>query len=118
MAWLVYEGTVLASLEHADTVHTRIRGLLGRDSFDGALLLPKTKSVHTLGMRFPIDVAFCDEDLVVLRILTLPPHRISRPEIRAHSVIEVEAGRFRHWGVHEGDQLEIRGELDDDLPDD
>ena len=44
-----------------------MRGLLGRDGIDGAMLLRPARSVHSVGMRFPIDVAFCDQDLVVVR---------------------------------------------------
>ena len=72
MAWLVHDGTVLASVERADSVKSRTKGLLGRDEIDGALLLRGTKSVHTIGMRFPIDVAFCDDEMRVLRIVTMP----------------------------------------------
>lgn len=113
MAWLVHEGTVLASLERADSFTSRTVGLLGRKEFDGALLLEKTKSVHTFGMKFPIDVAFCDEDLRVLRVVTMRRHRVSKVQFGAWCAIETEAGRFGHWNVKPGDQLEIRGELSD-----
>lgn len=111
MAWLVHDGTVLASLERADTFLSRTVGLIGRGEFDGALLLEKTKSVHTFGMKFPIDVAFCDEDLTVIRVVTIPKHRVSKIEFRAACAIETEAGRFRHWRIEPGDKLEIKGEL-------
>ncbi len=110
MAWLVHEGTVLASVERADSVKSRTLGLLGRDQIDGALLLDKAKSVHTIGMKFPIDVAFCDEDLKVLRIVTMAKHRVSKVEFGAACAIETSAGRFNHWRVEPGAQLEIRGE--------
>ena len=113
MAWLVHDGRVLATLERADTVRQRALGLLGKASYDGALLLEKTRSVHTMGMRFPIDVAFCDDDLKVLRIVTVPAHRVTRPERKASCAIETEAGRFGHWDIKVGDQFEIRGDLDD-----
>ena len=111
MARLVHDGKVLASLERADSIRGRTIGLLGRDEFDGALLLEKTRSVHTLGMKFPIDVAFCDRDLRVVRIITMGQHRISRVQFSASCAIETAAGRFRHWKVEVGDELEIRGEL-------
>lgn len=108
MAWLVADGRVLASAEVADTFKARLRGLLGRDGIDGALVLEPARSVHTVGMRFPIDVAFCSADLTVLRIVTLKPWRVTRPELRARVVIEAEAGAFDRWGVRCGDQLEVR----------
>lgn len=110
MPWLVHNGRVLASLERADTLKRRTIGLLGRSEYDGALLFDGTKGVHTVGMKFPIDVAFCDEELRVIRIVTLRQHRVSRFEFSAKCVIETEAGRFRHWKVDVGDQLEIRGD--------
>ncbi len=112
MAWLVHEGTVLATLERADSVRSRTVGLLGRESFDGALLLEKTRSVHTVGMKFPIDVAFLDDEMRVLKIVTLSKHRMTRLEWRASCAIETEAGRFSHWNVQPGDMLEIRGDLE------
>jgi hypothetical protein len=59
-------------------------------------------------MRFPIDVAFCDADLEVLRTSRLRPHRITLPVLRATQVVEAEAGMFAHWGLRPGDRLEIR----------
>lgn len=106
MAWLLRDGVVLASLEVADDRAARRKGLLGRDGIDGALLLEPARSVHTLGMRFPIDVAWLDADLVVLRTATLPRQRLTRPVVRARSVLEAEAGRFAHWELSVGDQLE------------
>ncbi|HLG91795.1 MAG TPA: DUF192 domain-containing protein, partial [Acidimicrobiales bacterium] len=66
MPWLLRQGQVLASLEVAESLPERIRGLLGRDGVQGALLLRPARSVHTLGMRFAIDVAFCDRDMKVV----------------------------------------------------
>src|SRR3954452_25135436 len=110
MPWLLREGEVLASLEIAASRRERRRGLLGRDGIDGALLLRPTRAVLSVGMRFPIDVAWCDGDLVVLRVARLPRHRLSRPVLRAHAVLEAEAGAFARWSLAVGDQLELRAE--------
>ena len=61
--------------------------------------LPRHRSVHTLGMRFPIDVAFCDRDMVVVDVTTMVPWRMGRPRRRARTVIEAEAGAFERWGL-------------------
>ena len=66
MTWLLRDGDVLAAAEVAEAFGGRARGLLGRSRLRGAMVLPRTRSVHTFGMRFAIDVAFCDRDLVVL----------------------------------------------------
>ena len=108
MAWLLRGGEVLAAAEVADGFGPRLRGLLGRDGVEGALVLTHSKSVHTIGMRFPIDVAFCDRDLTVLDTVSMRPHRLGRPRLRAHYVIEAEAGAFERWRLRKGDRLELK----------
>jgi len=105
--WLLRDGEVLASLEVADRRATRRRGLLGRDGIDGAMLITPARSVHSVGMRFPLDVAWCDRDLVVLRVARLDRHRLTRPVARAHAVLEAEAGSFASWNLTVGDRLEL-----------
>ena len=107
MAWLVRDGEVLATLEVADGHRARSKGLLGRDGIEGALLLQPAKSVHTIGMRFAIDVAHLDSDLVVLRTRTMRRWRFGRVVLKASAVLEAEAGTFAHWELKPGDQLEI-----------
>ena len=110
MPWLVREdGEVLATLEVAGSGRSRARGLLGRDGIEGALLIQPAKSVHTLGMRFPIDVAFVDQDMVVLRLVTMRRWRLGRPVLKAHGVIEAEAGTFGHWNLKVGERLDVKG---------
>ncbi len=72
------------------------------------MLLCPARSVHTLRMRFPIDVAFLDRELVVIGIVRLVPNRVTTPRFRARSVVEAEAGSFSRWGLNIGDQLEVR----------
>jgi uncharacterized membrane protein (UPF0127 family) len=108
MAWLVREGKVLASVEVAESFRGRFVGLLGRDGVEGALLLRPAWSVHTLGMRFPIDVAFLDRDLRVLRTTTMRPWRLGRPMLSSRAVLEAEAGAFASWELAVGDALELR----------
>jgi uncharacterized protein len=93
MAWLVSDARVLASAQVAADRASRRRGLLKRDGFEGALVIEPCRWIHTIGMRFPIDVAYLDADGVV---------------IRARSVIEAEAGAFARWGLRVGDVVEVR----------
>ena len=106
--WLVRDGEVLAAAETAQTRRERTRGLLGRDGFTGALVFRRCRQVHTFGMRFAIDVAFCRADGVVLRISSLRPWRLSPLVWRAAFVIEAEAGAFERWGLRVGDQVEMK----------
>jgi uncharacterized membrane protein (UPF0127 family) len=107
MAWLVRDDEVLASLDVAASFRERRRGLLGRDGIDGALLLRGARSVHTLGMRFDLDVAYCDGNLVVLHVARMRPWRLAAPRWAARCVIEAEAGAFERWRLRPGDQLEV-----------
>jgi uncharacterized membrane protein (UPF0127 family) len=109
MTWLLRGEDVLATAEVADGLADRTKGLLGRTSFEGAMVLPRTRSVHTLGMRFPIDVAFCDREMVVVGVVTLRPWRMSRPRRGGRSVVEAQAGAFERWGLKVGDKLDLRG---------
>lgn len=99
--------TVLAALEVAETFRDRSKGLLGREGIEGAILLRPARQVHSFGMRFPLDVAFCTGDLVVRRMVSLPPGRVTRPSVRCRCVIEAEAGAFGRWQLRVGDRLEI-----------
>jgi uncharacterized membrane protein (UPF0127 family) len=107
VAWLLRDGEVLAALEIASTRRERRRGLLGRDGFEGALLLKPARSVHTVGMRFSLDVAFCDRELAVVAVCCMKRRRVSRPRLRASCVIEASAGAFDRWGLRVGDRLEV-----------
>jgi uncharacterized protein len=93
-------------VEVASTRRARRRGLLGRGGIDGALLLTPARAVHTLGMRFDLDVAFLDTDHRVLDIAHMRRNRIGAPRWRARSVLEAEAGAFDRWGLRVGDVVE------------
>ena len=72
------------------------------------MLLRGVRSVHTLGMRFDLDVALLDEGGIVVKMLRLKRNRVSAPVWRARAVIEAEAGAFGQWGLQIGDALEVR----------
>ncbi|MGZ4689776.1 MAG: DUF192 domain-containing protein [Acidimicrobiia bacterium] len=106
--WLVRDGEVLAAADVARTRRERARGLLGRDEFAGALVFRPCRQVHTFGMRFDIDVAFCTTDGVVLRARTMRRRRVSALVWRSAFVIEAEAGAFERWGLRAGDRVEVK----------
>lgn len=93
----VVKGTgreLAAQVELADSLFTRMKGLLGRDSLaDGLCLWIKPcKGVHTFFMRFPIDVLFLDKEWRVVEIVrNLPPNRMTPVYAKAASVLELPA---------------------------
>ena len=107
MAWLVCDGTVLASTDVSTTRHDRRRGLLGRHEIPGALVPLPCRQVHTVEMRLPIDVVWCARIGQVLRTSTRVPNRVSRMVWRARFVIEAEAGEIDRWALRTGDVVEL-----------
>lgn len=105
---LVCDGRTVAPVEVARSRADRRRGLLGRDGIDGALLLSPARSVHTLSMRFAIDVAHLSADGTVLRVTHMSPNRIGAPVRRARAVVEAEAGSFARWGLRPGSAVAVR----------
>ncbi|MFD6362058.1 DUF192 domain-containing protein [Streptomyces roseolus] len=101
------EAGLEVGLEVAASYRARRRGLLGRDGIAGAMLLTPANSVHTLGMRFPIDVAYLDRRLRVLAVVTMRPGRLGLPRPRARHVLEAEAGAMARWGVRPGTRLTL-----------
>lgn len=108
MSWLVSDARVLASARVAETRKERRRGLLGTSSLDGAFVIDPCRSVHTIGMKYAIDVAFVDLDGIVVKTLHMHRHRIGLPVMRARWVIEAEGGAFARWGLRVGDVIELR----------
>jgi len=106
--WLLRDGDVVCALEITDSFAERVKGLCGRDGCEGGLHLAGARAVHTVAMRFPLDVAFLSEDLVVVRMVRLPPWRIALPRRGVRSVVQTEAGALERWGVRLDDQLDIR----------
>lgn len=108
MAWLISDGTVIASAEVAEGRRARSKGLLGRTGLDGAFVLPNCRWVHTVTMRFPLDVAYLDTDGVIVKTVRMKSHRVGVPVFSASWVVEAEAGAFARWGLHVGQQIELR----------
>ena len=102
--------TVLAeSAGVADTSAARRKGLLKHESLpegEGLWIAP-CEAVHTFGMGFPIDVLYLDRKKKVLKVReNMVPWRISGC-LRAHSVLELPAGRAGRCATSVGDQLEF-----------
>ncbi len=86
----------------------RARGLLGRDGLEGALILDPCRWVHTMGMRFAIDVAYVAADGTVVKTVQMRRSRVGVPVFGARYVVEAAAGAFARWGLRVGDVVEIR----------
>jgi uncharacterized membrane protein (UPF0127 family) len=97
-----------ASVSVADSWWTRLRGLLARPRMHAGegLLLLACDSVHTVGMTYPIDVAFLDgEGTVVHSIAALSPWRLGLGGAGAVHTLELPAGRLEATGTAPGVRL-------------
>ena len=98
------------TIRKADNFFTRLIGLLRRQSLgpEEALWLIPSMGVHTIGMKFPIDVIFLDRhNKVIATICDMAPRRLSRLHLGARSVLELPRGVINKSSTTVGDQLEI-----------
>jgi uncharacterized membrane protein (UPF0127 family) len=98
------------TIRKADNFFTRLVGLLRRQSLgpEEALWLIPSKGVHTIGMKFPIDIIFLDRNnKVIATVCDMPPRRLSRLHFAARSVLELPRGVINKSSTTVGDQLEI-----------
>lgn len=99
--------TAFGPISVADTAWTRIRGLLGRAMLHAneGMLIKQCSSVHTVGMRYPIDIVFLRSDGYVLRVVSgLQPFRLSVC-YGADMVLELSSGRAQTLQLKPGIQL-------------
>ncbi|HTM09365.1 MAG TPA: DUF192 domain-containing protein [Verrucomicrobiae bacterium] len=98
------------NIRKADTFVTRLLGLLRRKRLapEEALWLVPGKAVHTVGMKFPIDVIFIDRNKKVVAIVpSMAPNRATRFYIGAHSILELPNGTILKSCTEAGDRLDI-----------
>jgi uncharacterized protein len=90
----------------------RSRGLLGRQPLaeSEALLLVPCAAVHTFGMRYLLDVVFCDRNGSILRIVrALAPGGVAAAP-RARTTWELRAGTADRLALAPGDRLSFAAE--------
>jgi len=94
----------------ADTLLTRLKGLLGRirlNSDDGIWLIP-SQGIHTIGMLFPIDVIYLDAANRVIHLIeNLGPFRISPLRMKCASILELPSRAIYSSNTRIGDELLI-----------
>jgi uncharacterized membrane protein (UPF0127 family) len=92
----------------ANTFWLRLRGLLGAASLEPGegLILVGEKSIHTLFMRFPIDVVYVNKDYQVIRTDdNMTPYRLGPFIFQSAYVVEVPIGTIADTATEVGDQL-------------
>lgn len=95
----------------ADTFFGRFAGLLFSPPLgkgDGLWIVP-CRSVHTIGMRFPVDVLFLDAGGTAVGLYAaLPPNRVTKRFREARGALELPVGVLAGTRTSLGDRIEIR----------
>ena len=99
----------LADIEIADSFFSRGLGLIGRRRWKGrGMLLKETNAIHTVFVRFPIDVVFLDKDYKILRVVeNLPPFRFSPLVWKSRHVLELPTGSVKGQSLRVGDTIKL-----------
>lgn len=105
---LLRHGRPLLIAYVANTWLGRLKGLFAYPPLSAtqALILSPCSSVHTVGMKYTIDVAFLSRRGLVLKIVTLAPQSGSRCRY-AHYAVEMVSGTAGRLGIQVGQMLEV-----------
>lgn len=107
---LTKELVLASSVEVAETLESRARGLLGRESIetDYCLWIHKCRSIHTFFMKFNIDVIFVDKKLKVTSVkININKWRLAWGGFFADSCFEFKALSLSNEDVQKGDILYV-----------
>lgn len=101
---------VLVEAGEAKGFAGRSVGLLGTTGLSpGRGLLIRTRQVHTMGMRFAIDVVYLTRRGRVLRVRTLKPGRLGPLVPSARWVLELGEGEAARLGMTPGTSVVLDG---------
>ncbi len=100
-------------LSVADSHWSRLKGLLGtsQEAFGGGkgLWIVPCHGVHTLAMRYSIDVVYLDAERKVVRLEeNVKPFRFTPLCLDAETVLELPTHTICHTRTEVGDMVEIR----------
>ena len=87
--------TAIEMLHAATTIWSRFVGLQFRSGLPNThgLLIVPCSSIHTMFVRFALDVFFISKDGVVIEVRReVRPWKIALPKKKAHAVLETSAG--------------------------
>ncbi len=102
---------ILEEAELANSFGQRLKGLLGRKYLPwgtGLVIFP-CRSVHTLGMSFPLDIGFVNQEGRLCRVYeSVPTQKINLSAKEAQYAIEAPAGTFAITRTRENDRIGLK----------
>jgi len=106
----VRESFLCLGVGAADTHFARLKGLIGRIRLrlDEGLWIVPSSGVHTLGVMFPLDLVYLDEQHKVVHLIEhFPPFRVAPFKSQAASVLQLPTHTIYSSQTQIGDQLII-----------
>ena len=94
----------------ADTTFSRLKGLIGKLKLkvDEGLWVVPSCGIHTMGVLFPLDLIYVDDNQQVVHVIEhFPRFRISPLKTQATSVLELPTHTIYTSQTQPGDQLLI-----------
>lgn len=94
----------------ADTTFSRLKGLIGKLKLkvDEGLWVVPSCGIHTMGVLFPLDLIYVDDNHQVVHVIEhFPRFRISPLKTQATSVLELPTHTIYTSQTQPGDQLLI-----------
>jgi uncharacterized protein len=108
MKLLRNEKTILTNIKIADGFFDRLRGLMFKRELgeEEGLFMPNCNWVHTLFMRFSLDIVYLNKNNKICHIdVDVKPWRFCLPVFSAKSIIELNSGVAERLSLQEGDLL-------------
>jgi uncharacterized membrane protein (UPF0127 family) len=97
-------------VEVARTFSKRLIGLLDRPALMAGqgLYFPDCKSIHTVFMRFAIDILFLDRELKIVKMARcLRPYRMAFGPWRTRGTLELACGTVEQHTLKVGDRIQL-----------
>jgi uncharacterized protein len=94
----------------ADTTFARLKGLIGKLKlrFDEGLWVVPSRGIHTIGVLFPVDLVYLDEQYRVVHVVeSFPTFRIAPLRTDASSVLALPTHTIYSSQTQPGDQMVI-----------
>ncbi len=96
------------AIEVAQTASQKVKGLLGRECLEAGqgLLFKGAGSLHTMFMRFPIDIIYADKRGKVIKLAQdVRPFKLVAAPLRCYYAVELPAGAIEASKTRVGDHL-------------
>jgi len=95
-------------IDFANNSFSRMKGLMFKNTINKGLLLKPANSIHTLFMKFPIDVVYIDKSSKIIKVSkNMKPWKISNIVLKSHAILELPEGTINKYRIKVSDVVEF-----------